>query len=89
MNLLNEVPLSEPVPTRPAEPEEWRLAPSSNWPVSPEPQGMLQEPQESREELVSWEVDYMCGWGLEVREKYVVGECWNSFVVSKGGWSYL
>ncbi|CAH6786719.1 Zscan10 [Phodopus roborovskii] len=47
LDLLNELPLSQPVPTRPAEPEEWRLAPSSNWPVSPEPQGVLQDPQES------------------------------------------
>ncbi|KAL1779402.1 zinc finger protein and SCAN domain-containing protein 10 isoform X1 [Sigmodon hispidus] len=41
----NELPPSQPVTTRPAEPEEWRLAPSSNWPMSPEPQEMLQDLQ--------------------------------------------
>ncbi|XP_051023959.1 zinc finger and SCAN domain-containing protein 10 [Acomys russatus] len=44
---LHEVSPSQPVPVRPAEPEEWTLAPSSNWPVSPEPQETLQDPQES------------------------------------------
>ncbi|XP_059128337.1 zinc finger and SCAN domain-containing protein 10 [Peromyscus eremicus] len=44
---LNELPPSQPLPTKPAEPEEWKLAPSSNWPVSPEPQRMIQDPQES------------------------------------------
>nr|XP_034362650.1 zinc finger and SCAN domain-containing protein 10 isoform X2 [Arvicanthis niloticus] len=44
---LNELPPSQPVPARHAEPDEWRLAPSSNWPMSPEPQEILQDPQES------------------------------------------
>lgn len=62
---LNELPPSQPVPTKPAEPEEWRLAPSSNWPVSPEPQGMPQDPPESREEPVSWEAGGVGGgWKL-------------------------
>ncbi|NP_001028597.2 zinc finger and SCAN domain-containing protein 10 isoform 1 [Mus musculus] len=44
---LNELPPPQPAPIRPAEPEEWRLAPSSNWPMSPEPQEILQDPRES------------------------------------------
>ncbi|XP_032769762.1 zinc finger and SCAN domain-containing protein 10 [Rattus rattus] len=44
---LNELSPSQPVPTKPAESEEWKLAPSSNWPMSPEPQEILQDPQES------------------------------------------
>ncbi|XP_031207866.1 zinc finger and SCAN domain-containing protein 10 isoform X2 [Mastomys coucha] len=44
---LNELPPSQPAPTRPAETEDWSLAPSSNWPMSPEPQEMLQDQQKS------------------------------------------
>nr|ABM45918.1 ZFP206 isoform 3 [Mus musculus] len=44
---LNELPPPQPAPIRPAEPEEWRLAASSNWPMSPEPHEILQDPRES------------------------------------------
>ncbi|GAB1300628.1 Zinc finger and SCAN domain-containing protein 10 [Apodemus speciosus] len=44
---LNELPPPQPVPTRSAEPVDWRLAPSSNWPMSPEPQEIHQDQQGS------------------------------------------
>lgn len=53
--------------------------------MSPEPQEVLQDPQESSEELVSGETDWICGWELEVREGYVAGACWDSFMVWDGG----
>ncbi|XP_055460380.1 zinc finger and SCAN domain-containing protein 10 [Psammomys obesus] len=44
---FSESSAPQAVPVRPADPEEWTLAPSSNWPVSPEPQEIFQDLPES------------------------------------------
>lgn len=46
-----ELSLSQPVPSKPAEMGAWRCPPSSKQPLSPGPKRTLQAPQESGEEL--------------------------------------
>jgi SCAN domain-containing zinc finger protein len=69
---LTELPPSQPGPALPAEPGEWRLAPSSKQQLSPEPQRTLLALQESSEELVSCEADWMGRGG--------VGESWEGLM---------
>uniref|UniRef100_A0A8C5KUK7 Zinc finger and SCAN domain-containing protein 10 n=1 Tax=Jaculus jaculus TaxID=51337 RepID=A0A8C5KUK7_JACJA len=54
LNPLNELPPSQPAPTRTAEPRQWRFDPSSRQLLNAEPQKTFQNLQESKSQGSSW-----------------------------------